>query len=82
MLKVRGAAAIEVLKEHLLMLPPGDISVPGSIGALLAGCWNEFAGSGFERMQAGKLGRMEDVFWQQCACRLSRFLFTAMPRLR
>jgi hypothetical protein len=63
MVKVRSAAAIEVLREHLSALPPGDVSALGPIAALLQGCWNEFAGSGSERMHAGKLGRMEGVRW-------------------
>ena len=48
--KVRGAAAIEVLRERLSALQPGDVAAVGAIAALLAGCWNEFAGSGSERM--------------------------------
>ena len=61
MRKTRGGAVIEVLREHLSALPTGDISAAGQITALLPACWNEFAGSGSERMHAGKLGRMEDV---------------------
>jgi hypothetical protein len=63
MRKVRGAAAIEVLRERLSALQPGDVSAVGPISALLAGCWNEFAGSGSERMHAGKLARMKAVQW-------------------
>ena len=63
MRKTLGGAAIEVLREHLSALPTGDISAVGPVTALLAACWNEFAGSGSERMHAGKLARMEDVRW-------------------
>src|SRR6266852_6527840 len=63
MRKTLGGAAIEVLREHLSALPTGDISAVGPVTALLAACWNEFAGSGSERMHAGKLARMETVRW-------------------
>jgi hypothetical protein len=69
--KVRGAAAIEVLRERLSALEPDDVSAVGPIAALLAGCWNEFAGSGSERMHTGKLARMEAVQWNP-RCSVSR----------
>ena len=61
--KVRGVAGIEVLRERLSALQPDDVSAVSPIAALLAGCWNEFAGSGAERMHAGKLARIEAVQW-------------------
>jgi hypothetical protein len=51
----------QLLRERLSALQPGDVAAVGPIAALLAVCWNEFAGSGSERMHAGKLGRMEAV---------------------
>jgi hypothetical protein len=56
-------AAIALLRRRLLDLAPGEIRESAFVAALLADCWHEFEGSTAQRMQAGKLGRMEDVRW-------------------
>jgi hypothetical protein len=53
-----------MLKKRLCGLPPGEVAEAGPIAALLGGCWHEFVGADAERMDAGKLGRMEDLRWE------------------
>jgi hypothetical protein len=58
---VRETDAFALLRKHLFALVHGEIAETGRVAALLAGCWHEFVGAESQRMQAGKLGRMEDV---------------------
>lgn len=61
---MQTTSALEMLKKRLSGLPTGEVAEMGRIAALLAGCWQEFAGADSERMHAGKLGRMEALCWE------------------
>lgn len=61
---MQANSALQSLKKRLSELRPGEVIEAGRIAALLATCWHEFSGADSERMRAGKLGRMEDLFWQ------------------
>lgn len=56
---------IRKLRDYLKTVPAGPVEDRGPLQALLAECWNQFAGAAEEEMKAEKLnGRMENICWE------------------
>ena len=63
--KFTAPPSIKKLRDYLATVPAGPVEDRGPLQALLAECWNQFAGAAEEGMKSEKLhGRMENICWE------------------